>query len=88
MVALDERHRHLTTERDAVRHQVKELSQQVGQLKRDGRDGEADKVAAESRQQGEQEKALAAEADAVATQIRELLLRIPNLPAADATRRC
>ena len=84
VAALDEQHRNLTTERDAVRHQVKELSQQVGQLKRDGRDGEADKVAAESRQRGEQEKALAAEADAVATQIRDLLLRIPNLPATDA----
>ena len=84
VAALDEQHRNLTTERDAVRHQVKELSQQVGQLKRDGRGDEADAVAAESRQQGEQEKALAADADAVAAQVRELLLRIPNLPAAEA----
>ena len=82
--ALDERHRNLTTERDAVRHQVKELSQQVGRLKRDGRDEEADDAAAKSRQLGEQEKALAAEADAVAADIHELLLGIPNLPAPDA----
>ena len=84
VAALDEQHRNLTTERDAVRHQVKELSQQVGQLKRDRRDAEANAMAAESRQQGEQEKALAADADAVAAQVRELLLRIPNLPAAEA----
>ena len=80
----DERHRNLTTERDAIRHQVKELSQQVGQLKRAGRDGEADGVAAQSRKLGEREKALAAEADAVAVEVHELLLHIPNLPAPDA----
>ena len=82
--ALDERHRNLTTERDAVRHQVKDLSQQVGRLKRDGRDDEADNAAAKSRKLGEQEKALAVEADTVAAEIHELLLGIPNLPATDA----
>ncbi len=84
VAALDERHRSLTTRRDAARHRVKELSQQVGRLKRDGRDGEADTVAAESRSRGEQQKELAAEADAVAARIHGLLLRIPNLPASDA----
>jgi len=84
VAALDERHRHLTTERDAMRHEVKELSQQVGQLKRDGRDAEANTAAAESRKRGDQAKALAAEADAVAAEIHDLLLHIPNLPAPDA----
>ncbi|MCY4193072.1 MAG: serine--tRNA ligase [bacterium] len=83
VAALDERHRSLITERDSMRHEVKELSQQVGRLKRDGRHDEADAVAAESRMRGEREKALAAEADAVAAEVRDLLLRIPNLPAAD-----
>ena len=81
---LDERHRHLTAERDKARHEVKELSQQVGQLKRDGRDTEADEAAAESRKRGDQAKALATEADEVAAEIHDLLLHIPNLPAADA----
>ncbi|MCY3635228.1 MAG: serine--tRNA ligase [bacterium] len=84
LAALDERHRHLTTERDAMRHEVKELSQQVGQLKRDGRDAEADTAAAESRKRGDEAKALAAEADEVAAKIHDLLLNIPNLPALDA----
>ena len=84
VVGLDERHRNLTTERDAMRHEVKELSQQVGRLKRDGRDDEADAAAAQSRKLGEQEKALADEADAAAAEVRELLLRIPNLPSPDA----
>ncbi|MCY4037093.1 MAG: serine--tRNA ligase [bacterium] len=83
VAALDERHRSLITERDSMRHEIKELSQQVGRLKRDGRHDEADAVAAESRMRGEREKALAAEADAVAAEVRDLLLRIPNLPAAD-----
>ena len=83
VAALDERHRYLTTERDAMRHEVKELSQKVGQLKRDGRDAEADEAAARSRTRGEQGKALAEEADAVAAEIHDLLLHIPNLPAAD-----
>jgi len=84
VAALDERHRSLTTERDSVRHEVKELSQQVGRLKRDSRGDEADAVAAESRKQGEREKALAAEADEVATEVHDLLLHIPNLPADEA----
>ncbi len=83
VVALDERHRYLTTERDAMRHEVKELSQKVGQLKRDGRDAEAEEAAARSRTRGEQGKALAEEADSVAAEIHDLLLHIPNLPAAD-----
>ena len=83
VAALDERHRYLSTERDAMRHEVKELSQKVGQLKRDGRDAEADEAAARSRTRGEQGKALAEEADSVAAEIHDLLLHIPNLPAAD-----
>ena len=83
VVALDERHRYLTTERDAMRHEVKELSQKVGQLKRDGRDAEAEEAAARSRTRGEQGKALGEEADSVAAEIHDLLLHIPNLPAAD-----
>ena len=83
VAALDERHRYLTTERDAMRHEVKELSQKVGQLKRDGQDAEADEAAARSRTRGEQGKALAEEADSVAAEIHDLLLHIPNLPAAD-----
>ncbi len=84
VAALDERHRSLTTERDSVRHEVKELSQQVGRLKRDSRGDEADAVAAESRKQGEREKALADEADEVAAEVHDLLLHIPNLPADEA----
>jgi len=84
VAALDARHRRLTTERDEARHEVKELSQQVGQLKRDGCDAEADEAAAESRKRGDRAKALAAEADTVAAEIHNLLLHIPNLPAADA----
>ncbi|MCY4257274.1 MAG: serine--tRNA ligase [bacterium] len=84
VAVLDGKHRNLTTERDAVRHRVKQLSKQVGQLKRQGLDDQADALAEESREQGEQEKVLSGEVDALAEQVRQLLLRIPNLPSADA----
>ncbi len=84
VVALDQRHRSLITERDAVRHQVKELSQQVGRLKRDGQHADADAAATQSRELGAREKSLAADADAVADEMHQLLLHIPNLPAPDA----
>ncbi|MCY3967700.1 MAG: serine--tRNA ligase [bacterium] len=84
VAVLDGKHRNLTTERDAVRHRVKQLSKQVGQLKRQGLDDQADALAEESREQGEQEKVLSGEVDALAEQVRQLLLRIPNLPSSDA----
>jgi seryl-tRNA synthetase len=81
---LDTRQRALAAERDDVRARVKTLSKEVGTLRRDGRGDEAEKLQAESRDLGEQEAALGASAEAVAEELRDLLLRIPNLPAADA----
>jgi seryl-tRNA synthetase len=80
---LDERQREIGQERDEIRHRIKSLSKEVGTLRRDGNEAEADQLQRESRDLGEGEKELAAEADDLATQVRELLLGIPNLPAAD-----
>jgi seryl-tRNA synthetase len=63
---------------------VNELSKQVGGLRRDGKSQEAEALQAESRALGEQETALSAEADTVQSALRECLLRIPNIPHADA----
>jgi len=82
--ALDARNRTLTTQRDDLRARVKVLSKQVGQLHRDGKPDEAAAAQEESRTLGEQEAALAEEGTALAEQIRQLLLRIPNLPHPDA----
>ena len=84
LAELDARQRELAGQRDDVRAQVKSLSKDVGAAKRAGDEAAAEKAAAESRRLGEEEKALDAEAGDVASQVRELLLRLPNLPSPDA----
>jgi seryl-tRNA synthetase len=84
IVALDADHRRLIGERDEVRSQVKAISKDVGRLRGQGRADEAEARMAESRELGEREKRLAAEADRLADEIRALLLRVPNLPSPEA----
>jgi seryl-tRNA synthetase len=74
----------ITRERDDLRRRVNELSQQVGRARRDGRHGEAEAAMEESRALGEQEAALAAKGAEADEALRDLLLRIPNLPHAEA----
>jgi seryl-tRNA synthetase len=81
---LDGRQRRLATERDELRAQIKGLSKQVGLLHKEGKADEAGAVQAQSRQLGEQEQALAAEAGTVGDEVRDLLLRIPNTPHPEA----
>ena len=81
---LDERNRRLASERDDLRAQIKGLSKQVGLLHKEGKADEAGAVQAQSRQLGEQEQALAAEAATVSEEVRDLLLRIPNTPHPEA----
>lgn len=78
---VDERLRKVAGERDEVRSRINAISKQVGQLRREGDASGADALQAESRALGQQEKHLVTEADDLAARIRELLLRIPNLPA-------
>lgn len=81
---LDEQRRALAVERDELRNQVKQVSKAVGALRRDGKLAEADEQQAHSRSLGEHEKALAEREAEVAEQIRQILLRLPNLPHPDA----
>ena len=57
--ALDGRLRDVTSRRDDTRRQVNELSKQVGRLRRDGANDEAERLMAESRDLGQAEAALA-----------------------------
>jgi seryl-tRNA synthetase len=84
ILALDAEQRQLTTQRDEVRSQVKAISNQVGRLRGQGQADEAEARMAESRQLGEREKALAADADRLGDEIHALLLTTPNTPSADA----
>ena len=83
-IALDVRAREISTRRDAIRAKVNELSKAVGQAKRSGDQTAADAAQIESRDLGAEEHALAARADEVQAELRDVLLRIPNLPHPDA----
>ncbi|HZN15786.1 MAG TPA: serine--tRNA ligase [Acidimicrobiales bacterium] len=82
--ALDEQLRALSSRRDDMRKQINDLSKQVGQARKAGQTAEAETLQAESRRLGDDEATAKAETDAVERELRELLLRIPNLPAAEA----
>ena len=84
LLEADERARAVTQQRDELRAKVKDLSRQVGTARREGDEGRAAGLAEESRALGDREKALDAEADEAQATVRELLLWLPNLPAADA----
>jgi seryl-tRNA synthetase len=83
-IALDVESRDIAGRRDALRAEVNELSKQVGALRRAGDVEAAEAAQAESRSRGEEERSLAAHADEVQARLREILLRVPNLPHPDA----
>jgi seryl-tRNA synthetase len=83
IIEVDEQQRALGTQRDELRARVKTLSKEVGRLRREGDAEGAEALMAESRALGDEEKALDAEADALASELRQLLLRTPNVPSAD-----
>ncbi len=76
--------RKVISERDDVRARIKAISAEVGALRRDGHEEEAEALQLESRELGQTEKVLDGRADALEAEIRSLLLGISNLPADDA----
>jgi seryl-tRNA synthetase len=78
---LDERLRNLAAERDELRRSVNELSKQVGRLRGHGQVAEAEAAQRESKALGEEEAGLTEEARVVEEELRQLLLRIPNVPS-------
>ncbi len=84
VVALDAESRRVSAQRDAVRAEVRALSNEVGSLFREERNEEAAELQEQSRLLGAEEKGLDARVDELAAELRHRLLRIPNLPADDA----
>jgi seryl-tRNA synthetase len=76
--------RDITAQRDASRARVNELSKLVGAARRDGENEAAEKLQTESRTLGDDEKALAEAFETVQGQLRDIMLRIPNVPHSDA----
>lgn len=83
-IALDLQLRDITAQRDASRARVNELSKLVGAARRDGENETAEKLQTESRTLGDDEKALAEVFETVQAQLRDVMLRIPNVPHDDA----
>ena len=74
----------VTQRRDVLRSEVNALSKEVGAARKAGEGDKAALLTAESRAKGDEVKALEESAVALGTQIRDLLLRIPNFPDPDA----
>jgi seryl-tRNA synthetase len=84
VLRLDAERRAAAGERDDLRARVNAISKEVGALFRDGRKDDASALQAESKAAGEREKALDADVAALDAQLRDRLLRMPNLPSPDA----
>jgi seryl-tRNA synthetase len=83
IIALDVQHRVLLQEAERLRAEVKDLSRQVGEARR-VKDAEvADALTIESRALGDKERESSEVTAAVARQLHERLLMIPNVPAPD-----
>jgi seryl-tRNA synthetase len=82
--ALDERQRVAIGKRDEVRARVNTISKEVGEAYRAGDKTTAEAKKEESRALGEEEARFEAEARDVGEQLRETLLRVPNIPSDDA----
>lgn len=80
---LDAEVRSLAAKRDSLRAEIRSLSNEVGSLFRDGRKDEAGSLQEQSKALGEEEKQLDERAGVLASELREVMLRIPNLPAAE-----
>ena len=70
VIQADATYRARVASAEAMRAEVKGLSRKVGQAKKAGDDALADELSARSRRLGEEERAAAAEADALGEQVR------------------
>ena len=77
---LDARLRDITVERDENRAKINSISKDVATARRSNDDAAAEKLMQRSRELGETEKVLASEFDQVSSALREVLLRVPNIP--------
>ncbi len=82
--ALDLHVRSAVVRRDELRRQVNDLSKDVGRRRQAGDVAGADEAMAESRRLGEEERAVATQAAVVEEQLRDVLLRVPNIISDEA----
>jgi seryl-tRNA synthetase len=81
--ALEAEERRLKATVEGMRAQIRNLSKEVGQARKAGDLATAEAKADQSRALGEEERKLEAEASSAGADLRDILLRTPNLPADD-----
>ena len=81
LLAADVAHRALQTRSESLRAEVKALSRLVAEARRGGDNTRAEELRARSRLLGEEERALATEAEVEGERVRQALLYLPNIPA-------
>lgn len=82
--ALDARHRELASRAEELRSRVKVLSKQVGDAMRSGATVEAGTLREESKRLGQELAAVEEELSQLEAQLRDAMLRLPNIPADEA----
>ncbi len=80
---LEAQERALKATVEGMRAKIRNLSKEVGQARKAGDIATAEAKADESRALGEEERKLEAEASSAGADLRDILLRTPNLPAED-----
>ena len=80
ILALDERHRHLKTQSDALKAEVNGASKAISQLMRDGKKEEAETQKAAVSTLKQQQGPLQDELQQVAGKLDALLVQLPNIP--------
>jgi seryl-tRNA synthetase len=83
ILALDAEHRRLLQEAEGLRADINDLSRQVGDAHRKKNVETAQRLTQKSRALGDLERQATEATEATGTMLREMLLMIPNLPAAD-----
>ena len=79
----DERYRKLKEEVDSLRHKRNVISEEINILKKSGKSSEAGKKILEAKSIPERIKAIEIDIEQTEKKVRELLLKIPNIPAKD-----
>jgi seryl-tRNA synthetase len=77
----DEAHRASQTRFESIRAEVRSLSRAVGEAKRAGDEAGAQEASEKSRLLGDEEREVAAAAEAAGERVRQGLLYLPNIPA-------
>ncbi|MGP8207987.1 MAG: serine--tRNA ligase [Acidimicrobiales bacterium] len=82
--ALDAQHRQLAARSEELRGRVKALSKQVADAMRSGNTTQAEVAREDSKRAGDELTALEQQGSVVEAQLRDAMLRLPNLPSEDA----